>query len=276
MPTVDFFVSKPAQVSSPRRLVFFVDSPPREMQILSGIVRPSWDSQNNFDVEEINIHFEQDAPPGNYPEDWVYTATTSLAGLNSEGEDFTFTADECELRVWPANNELYLWAKIGVLGNPAVLRTFSYHVEVLSNLPIQGMIFGTIRWSADIGAPKNGGPAPMFNVGPATFTPPPPLGSGGGGGPFGWNWDPAFTVVTSVTPVLAANEWIVPYIITGLPIDVLFTIMPQLIDGALDGPPPGKYGILPAYAPPSRPITLTAATPSVGGVDFEMTFPLIA
>src|SRR3974390_1060603 len=179
MPVVNFFVSNAAQVSSHRRLVFFVDSPPREMQILSGIVRPSWDSQNDFDVEEVNVHFEQDAPPGNYPNDWTYTATTSLAGLNSEGEDFTFTADECELRVWPANNELYLWAKIGVLGNPAVLRTFSYHIEVLSNLPIQGMIFGTIRWSADIGAPTNSGPSPMFNVGPATYTPPPPLGGGG-------------------------------------------------------------------------------------------------
>src|SRR5215472_4024760 len=157
----DFSVSNPAEVLSPKKLVFFVDTPPREMQILSGIVIPMWDSQLKLDTAEIKVHFEQDKPPGNYPLDWKYTAIVSLAGINSEGQDFTFTADECELRVNESNNELYLWARIAVLGEPAVLRRLSYHVEVISMIPIQGSIFGTIRWSADIGDPKHSGPAPM-------------------------------------------------------------------------------------------------------------------
>ena len=164
MPFPDLFVSNPAEVADHRRLIFYVGSPPREMQVLAGIAIPMWDSQLRFDVAEIKIHFEQDKPPGNYPKDWEYTAMVALAGINSEGEDFTFTADECELRVNEANDELYLWVKIGVLGEPAVIRRVSYHVEVISNLPIQGGIFGTIRWSADYGDPMQGGPAPMFKV----------------------------------------------------------------------------------------------------------------
>jgi hypothetical protein len=270
----DLFVSNPAEVSSHKRLVFFVGSPPREMQILSGIAIPMWDSQLRLDVAEIKVHFEQDKPPGDYPRDWEYTAMVSLAGINSEGEDFTFTADQCELRVNEGNNELFLWAQIAVLGEPAVLRRLSYHVEVISKLPIQGSIFGTIRWSADLGDPKHGGPAPMFKVGPATYTAPPPLGGGGGGGPYGWNWDAGMTIETSVKPELTSgNEWAVPYSISGLPLDLPLNITPDLLPDALNGPDHAKYGINPAFAPPSRPITLTAAVPSLTGVDFEMTFP---
>lgn len=271
----DLFVSNPAEVADHRKLIFYVDSPPREMQILSGIAIPMWDSKLRFDVAEIKVHFEQDKPPGDYPNDWKYTAMVALAGINSEGEDFTFTADECELRVNEANDELFLWVKIGVLGEPAVIRRVSYHVEVISELPIQGAILGTIRWSADYGDPKHSGPAPMFKVGPATYNPPPPLGGSGGGGPYGWSWDAGFTVETSVTPVLTSgNEWAVPYAISGLPLDVPLQIVPDLLPGALDGPNPVRYSPMPAFAPPSRPITLTAAAPSVTGVDFELVFPL--
>src|SRR5262249_9358135 len=127
------FIKNKTQVASPKRLVFFVDSPPREMQILSGIAIPNWDSQEKLDYLEVFVHFDQDAPPGEIIQDWDYTATVSLAAIDSDAdESFVFATDECELRVQPASRELMLWAKIGVLGDSASLNRFSYHVEILS------------------------------------------------------------------------------------------------------------------------------------------------
>ena len=77
-----------------------------------------------------------------------------------------------------------------------------------------------------------------------------------------------------MAPVLGAGEWAVPYAIYGLPLDTALNIVPDLKPGTLDGPPPG-YGPFAAFAPPSRLVTLTAAVPSVVGVDFEMTFPSV-
>jgi hypothetical protein len=271
---MDLFTGNPDQVASARRLSFFVDNPPREMQIFSGIAIPMWDSQLKLDYADVFVHFEIDAPPGTINVDWEYTATISLASIGSDGEeDFTYATDECELAVHPGNNELMLKARIGVLGEPAVLYRFSYHVEVISKLPIVGAVFGTIRWNQMYGAPSQKGSAPMFKVGPATYNA--GGGLGAGGAKAGWNWDPDLTVLTNVAPINAAGEWAVPYALTGLPLDQPLNITPDLLDGALVGPP-SPFQPLAAFAPPSHLITLTAATPSVVGADFEMTFPVVA
>jgi hypothetical protein len=247
-------------------MIFYVGNPPRQMLIMSGIVRAFWNSRLKYDTEEVFVRLQQDKPPGDYPKDWEYTLTICLSGIDSQGQDFTFTADECELRVNPDNDELTLWARIGVLGEDpeAVLRTFSYHIEVISKTPILGAIFGTIRWAESLGAPHVSGPAPMFKVGPTIFTP-----------SVGWSWVPEFTVETSITPVLGGGEWAVPYAIFNLPLDTPLNIMPDLIAGALDGPPPQFGSGTVAFSPPMRSITLTTSQPSLTEVNFEMTFQAV-
>ncbi|HEY3132527.1 MAG TPA: hypothetical protein VGL91_23970 [Acidobacteriota bacterium] len=257
----------PNEVSSPRSLTFYVGNPPRQMQIFSGIAIPEWDSQKRLDYEEVLVHFNVPAPQGNYPGDWEYTATTSLASVRADAEeDFTFATEECSVLADENTGELLLYAKIAVLGEPAVLSRFSYHVEVLSKIPVPGMVLGSIRWKDFYGDPVtsviNGGA--MFKVGPATLK---PL-------PAGWQWDAQFTIETSVAPQHIGKEWVVPYSITGLPINKALIIVPDLLPGTLAGPP-GPFSPLSAFAPPFYDVKLTTAAPSEVGLDFEMTFPVI-
>jgi hypothetical protein len=266
----ELFVGSPSDVASAQSLTFYVGNPPRQMQIFSGIAIPNWDSQLRLDFEDVRIHFNVSAPDGNYPDDWGYTATVSLAHIDSADNDFTFLTDQCKV-VKADDGELQLIVTIAVLGEPAHLVRFSYHVEVLSNIPVQGTVFGSIRWNKFFGTPSVavGSGAPMFKVGPATYWPGAPLG--GVGGPAGWIWDGAFTIDTSTPPTPAGDYFIVPYAITGLPLNQPLTIRPDLLPGTLDGPP-ATYSPNPSFAPDAVPVTLTASAPSAVNVDFEMTF----
>jgi hypothetical protein len=267
MPERTLRVAYPEEVASPQSLTFYVGNPPRQMQIFSGIAIPDWDSQLKFDPLDVFVHFNVDAPDGNFPDDWGYTATASLAHIDAADDDFTVAIDECDVFKSVAG-ELVLHVNIGVLGTPAHLRRFSYHVEVLSKIPVQGSIFGTIRWNKSFGDPfpsvLEG--APMFKVGPATFEP----GGFGVGLPV-WVWEDQFTIETSVPPQLVGDKWLVPYSITGLPLSQDLNIRPDLLPGTLNGPPMG-FDSNPAFAPISYPVTLTPSAPSAMGIDFEMIF----
>jgi hypothetical protein len=256
----DLYVDNANEVASPKHLMFFVGGP-LEMQIFSGIAIPNWDSQLDFDSEQVRVHLGVPAP-----EDWDYTATISLSSISSSNNGFTFSMDNCIVDTDEIGN-LTLSANITVQGEPAYLQSFSYHVEVLSNKKVQGSIFGTIRWSEVFGGPAAPGGAPMFSIGPATYNP-----VSGSGGTVGWTWDPKYTVSTSVAPLKSAGEWAVPYNIIGLPLNVAFTIVPQLIAGALDGPP-FPYRGSPGFFPVSALITLTESTPSAIQ-DFDMIFTM--
>jgi hypothetical protein len=255
----------PDEVASPRSLTFFVGNPPRQMQIFSGIAIPNWDSQELLDFKDVLVHFNVPAPDGNFPDDWEYTATASLAHIDASGDnDFTFLTEECQVLKDENTGELLLYVKIAVLGSPAHLVRFSYHVEVLSKVPVQGSIFGTIRWNSAFGDLGGG---PMFKVGPATF-----VAAGLGGGGFtGWVWDDQFTIETPEHPKHVGNMWLVPYSITGLPLNRDLNIRPDLLPGTLIGLPAG-FDPNPAFAPISYPVTLTPSAPAAVGIDFEMTF----
>jgi len=260
------------------------------MQIFSGIAIPGWWSDGSMDYLEVYVHFDVPAP-GHYPDDWEFTLTTSLASIDADGDnDFSFATDECkmaradELDGLPAGatDELVLYAKIAALGTPGYLNRFSYHAELLSTIPVQGTVAGTIRWSVKYGDPTNAvlGGAPMFRVGPATYDPGSGIGGGGGAAP-GFSWDPQYTVETTAPPqqiettapppLQRQREWAVPYVITGLPLDKPLEIRPDLLPGTLDGPRPPFTGG-PGFAPPFQPITLTSSAPSAAPVDFEMVF----
>ena len=136
----------PNQVASPKHLTFYVGSPPREMQIFTGIAIPNWDSQAKLDFADVLIHFNVPAP-GRFPDDWDYTATVSVASIMSDDIGFTFATDQCAATVDENTGELLLYVRIAVAGSPAVLNRFSYHVEILSKVPVQGAIMGTITRS---------------------------------------------------------------------------------------------------------------------------------
>src|SRR5690348_10941854 len=140
---INLHTGQPNEVSSPGHLTFFVGNPPRQMQIFSGIAIANWDSQERLDFADVFVHLNVPTP-GRYPDDWEYTATTSLAHIDADGdEDFTFLTDECSVVADENTGELGLYAKIAVLGTPAHLVRFSYHIEVLSKIPVQGLVMGT-------------------------------------------------------------------------------------------------------------------------------------
>jgi hypothetical protein len=246
----------PDEVSSPKHLVFFVDDPPKQMQIFSGIAIPMWDSEKLLDVADVLVHFGVTAPNGNPPVDWDFTATISLASAISNSDEFTFATDQCAVIVDKNTRELMLFAQIAVKGDPvSVLARFSYHVEVLSKIPVTGVVKGTIRWHESWGAPDGNvqdGTLPMFQV----------------------KWDSAPAVFTTEAPAKLGTEWAVPYSLTGLPLDTSLSIVPELVPGALDGPPAGFSSI--EWTPPSSAVTLTLAQPIVDKQDFEMTFNPLA
>ena len=250
----------PDEVASAQSLSFYVGNPPQLMQIFSGIAIPSTDSQGSLDYEDVLVHLNVPAP-GEYPQDWDYTATVSLASVDSPGDaTFTFATDECEVMSAAAvlgageTDELVLHAKIAVRGSPAHVNRFSYHIEVLSKNPLQGAVLGTISWVDEYGEPSSAAfdDAQMFKVGTATHM-----------------------IETSVAPQKVGRTWFVPYEIDGLPLDQPLDIVPSLLPGKLKRPDPDPFLPGEMFTPPFRLITLTTAVPSATNVDFVMTLPSV-
>lgn len=250
----------PDEVATPKHLQFLVGDPPKLMQIFSGIAIPSWDSEKLLDYTDLLVHLGVPAPAGTQGKDWDFTATTSLAAIGNMGAgDFTFATNECTVLTAPAMidgkrvDELILYAKLAVQGDPfSLLGRISYHVEVLSEIPVVGAVRGTIRWLEQYGDPTSGvamGAPPMFRL----------------------TCDAAPSVYTTEMPQKEHGYWSVPYAFLGLPLDQALTITPELMPGAFAGPPAG-YLAGARVTPSSHTVTLTPAQPTVTNQDFEMTF----
>jgi hypothetical protein len=266
---LDAGTSPPLGVANPTSLTMYVGDPPRELLIFNGTAIPEYRVGKDLEHREVRVRLGAIvAVP------FVSTATASLATISNDNSDFIFATDTASVDI-DTDGTLLLHVAIGGLGDPSELMRFSYQVHVLTD-PVTAKVSGLISWDRKFGDPTiaaTKGGHPMFSVtaGQTVTTPGPPGATDGGFG--GTVFEPASPPGFSTPPALTADRWVAAYEIDNVPLNSTLQIVPELLGGALVGPPAG-YLAAAGFLPVPRNVMLTPSAPSAASVDFEMTFQL--
>jgi hypothetical protein len=251
--TIPLDVKNHQQVASSRSIQVRLGNPPAHLVILTGIAIPSWDSQDEDDMNGAEVIVNLRMPAVRLLQ---WTASIGLANIVNEDSDFTFGTDQVELELVKTNLELH--ACIVVAGEPSYLNRFSYEATAVIEIE-EPLIAGTIRWQDGTldGGPAGGGP--WFELRATTHV--------DDGTPFGRDDQVLASDTGFVQPSHTGTINELPYALHGLPFEVPLTI--SVSPNSLV-PSPGHLLRLEQVSGPPQPITLTGQRPQVLDLDFEM------
>ena len=247
----------PTQVASASHIEFQTGEPGQKSVILSGIAIPSWNIKDGDKLHQATVTVNLRYPVLAIKQ---ATITLGLASLYSGGTTFLYASDSATLCVDESSQELLLQVDVALMGDPAHLSRFGYQVVVIATTQTTG-ISGTIRFTTDFFNPSQLSPDEisrlfLVSANSATFLAPPAGGPFGetvytqivGGTITGMNVSNGNVGVTYQISAVPYNEDIYVIVTPGQP----FTAQTENFDQSA-----GPY-----------PVHLTAASPSVTGVDF--------
>lgn len=247
------------QVASASNIEFDTGVSGQKAVIFSGIAIPDWNLN-----DDDNIYHQTVTVLLRYVVSKVLNATISigLASIYNGDSNFLFATDSASLAIDSATQELQLVVDLALMGDPASLNRFGYQVVVVAAVQVTG-IAGTIRFAKSVFDATGFSPAQvqqlfMVSANTQTWVPNP-------AGGFGTlqSTPVAFGTITGITT--NGTDFDVAYDVPGAPYDQ------QLYVTVQNGPSftPSQPTAIGQTAGPS-PVTITAAAPSVSGVDFRV------
>jgi hypothetical protein len=247
------------QVASASKIEFDTGVSGQKAVIFSGIAIPDWNLN-----DDDNIYRQTVTVLLRYVVSKVLNATISvgLASIYNGDSNFLFATDSASLATDPATQELQLLVEVALMGDPASLNRFGYQVVVVVAVQVTG-IAGTIRFDKSVFDATGFSAAQvqqlfMVSANTQTWVPNPTGGFG-----TVQSTPVAYGTITGLTT--SGNDFDVAYNIPGAPYNQ------QLYVTVQNGPSftPSQPTAIGQTAGPS-PATLTAAAPSVSGVDFRV------